>query len=56
MGMPDEVKLLRPDMNWYKDTAIEFSRAQISVDMFLFPYQYIDCATLSDLPKYTAGS
>ena len=56
MGTPDEVKLLRPDQTWYKDTAIEFSRAQISVDMFLFPHQYIDCATLSDLPKFTAGT
>ena len=56
MGTPDEVKLLRPAQNWYKDTAIEFSRAQISVDMFLFPRAYIDVATLSDLPKLTAGS
>ena len=56
MGTPDEVKLLRPAQNWYKDTAIEFSRAQISVDMFLFPRAYIDVATLGDLPKLTAGS
>jgi len=56
MGTPDEVKLLRPAMNWYKDTAVEFSRAQISVDMFLFPRAYIDVASLADLPKITAGT
>jgi protein transport protein SEC24 len=56
MGTPDEVKLLRPGQNWYKDTAIEFSRSQISVDMFLFPRAYIDVATLGDLPKLTAGT
>ena len=37
MGTPKEVELLRPAQNWYKETAIEFSRAQIGVDMFLFP-------------------
>ena len=56
MGTPNEVKLLRPEVSWYKDTAIEFSRQQISVDMFLFPYQYMDVAALSDLPRYSAGS
>ena len=56
MGTPDEIKLLRPAGVWYKDTAIEFSRAQISVDMFLFPRAYIDVASLSDLPKITAGT
>ena len=56
MGTPDEIKLLRPAMNWYKDTAVEFSRAQISVDMFLFPRAYIDVASLGDLPKLTAGT
>ncbi len=56
MGTPDEVKILRPQNNWYKDTAVEFSRAQISVDMFLFPSQYIDVAALCELPKVTAGT
>ena len=56
MGTPNEVKLLRPQSQWYKDTAVEFSRAQISVDMFLFPSQYIDVATLSELSKVTAGT
>lgn len=56
MGTPNEVKLLRPDVTWYKETAIEFSRQQISVDMFLFPYQYMDLAALGELSKYTAGN
>ena len=56
MGTPNEAKLLRPQMSWYKDTGVEFSRAQISVDMYLFPYQYIDAAALSELPKVTAGT
>jgi protein transport protein SEC24 len=56
MGTPNEIKLLRPEVTWYKDTAVEFSRQQISVDMFLFPYQYMDLAALGELPKYTAGT
>ena len=55
MGTPSEVTLLRPDTAWYKDTAIEFSRQQICVDMFLFPYQYMDLAALGELPKLTSG-
>jgi len=56
MGTPDEVTMLRPISSWYKDTAIEFSRCQIAVDLFLFPHQYIDCSSLSELPKLTSGS
>jgi protein transport protein SEC24 len=55
MGTPTEVMLLRPETAWYKDTAVEFSRQQISVDMFLFPYQYMDLAALGELPKLTSG-
>ncbi len=56
MGTPEEIKLLRPDKTWYKDTGVEFSRTQISVDLYLFPYQYIDVAALSELASYTAGT
>lgn len=56
MGTPEEVKILRPENTWYKDTAVEFSRAQISVDMYLFPQQYIDVSALCELSKVTAGA
>ena len=56
VGTPNEGKLLKAEKTWYKDTAVEFSRQQISVDMFLFPYGYLDLASLGELPKYTAGS
>lgn len=56
MGTPAEVKLLKPEQSWYKDTAVEFSRQQISVDMFLFPYQYMDLASLGELPRFTSGN
>lgn len=35
---------------------VEFSRVQISVDLFLFSSTYTDVATLSTLPKYTGGN
>jgi len=56
MGTKDEVQLLNPQMMWYKETAVEISRSQISVDLFLFPYTYIDSAALAELPKITAGT
>ena len=56
MGTPEEFKLLKPDTSWYKDTAVEFSRAQIAVDVFLFPHQFSDVATLCELAKQTGGT
>ena len=56
MGTPEEMKLIKPDVTWYKDTAVEFCRAQIGVDLFLFPYQYIDTAALKQLCENTAGT
>lgn len=35
--------------------AVEFSKMQICVDLFLFSAQYTDVATLVNLPKFTAG-
>jgi hypothetical protein len=43
--------LLNAEEAWYRTKAIEFSRVQISVDMFLFSANYTDIATLSQLPK-----
>jgi len=56
MGTPDEVKFLRPASAFYRDTGLEFNKCYISVDMFLFPSQYMDVASLSEMPKVTAGS
>ena len=55
MGTSEEYKLLSPSTSWYRDTGVEFSRSQISVEMFVFPHQYVDIATLNELPKNTAG-
>lgn len=38
-----------------QNKAVEFSKLQICVDLFLFSAQYTDVATLSNLPKFTAG-
>ena len=56
MGTDKEHTLINPENQWYKDNAIDFSRLQICVDMFLFSGQYTDVATLSVLPKMTGGS
>jgi len=56
LGTPDESNLLKPEINWYRDTALEFSKAQIAVDMYMFPERHIDCASLVELPRLTAGT
>merc|ERR1719162_509806 len=56
MGTAEEMKLIKPNMSWYKDTAVEFCRSQICVDMFLFPLQYIDASALKELVENTAGT
>lgn len=38
-----------------QNKAVEFSKLQICVDLFLFSAQYTDVATLANLPKFTAG-
>ena len=56
MGTDKEHLLLMPEIEWYKDNAIDFSRLQVSVDVFLFSGQYTDVGSLSVLSKYTGGS
>jgi hypothetical protein len=41
------VTLLKPDNQFYKDFALDCSRQQIAVDLFLFSPHYTDVATLS---------
>lgn len=55
LGTDREVELLRPVGEGYKDLATELTRAQISVEMFLAPQQYIDLASISPLAKFTGG-
>lgn len=55
LGTEREVELLRPVSDGYKDLGAELTRAQISVEMFLAPQQYIDLASISPLAKYTGG-
>lgn len=55
LGTDREVELLRPANEQYKELATELTRAQISVELFVAPQQYVDVATISCLPKYTGG-
>ncbi|KIL59467.1 hypothetical protein M378DRAFT_26985 [Amanita muscaria Koide BX008] len=50
-----ESGLLQAASPFYKTFAIDCSRAQVSVDMFLFSAAYQDVATLACLPHYTSG-
>lgn len=55
LGTDKEVALLKPDNQFYKDFALDCSRQQIAVDLFLFSPHYTDVATLSVLPQFTSG-
>ncbi|KAI0087345.1 protein transporter SEC24 [Irpex rosettiformis] len=55
LGTTKESGLLQAASPFYKTFAIECSRGQVSVDMFLFSAAYQDVATLACLPHYTAG-
>ncbi|KAI1794435.1 protein transporter SEC24 [Ganoderma leucocontextum] len=55
LGTSKESGLLQPSSPFYKTFAIECSRAQVAVDMFLFSAAYQDVATLACLPHYTSG-
>lgn len=55
LGTSKENSLLQTGNSFYKSFAVECSKQQISVDMFLFSSQYQDVASLSNLPRYTGG-
>ena len=55
LGTSKEGSLLQPANSFYKSFAVECSKVQVSIDMFLFSSQYQDVATLSNLPRYTGG-
>lgn len=54
-GTNKESALLQTQNSFYKSFAVECSKHQVSVDMFLFSSQYQDVASLSCLPRYTGG-
>ena len=52
LGTSKESTLLQAANGFYKNFAIECSRSQVSVDMWLFSAAYTDVATLSAFPFY----
>lgn len=50
-----EKSLLHTQNSFYKSFAVECSKSQVTIDMFLFSSQYQDVASLSNLPRYTSG-
>ncbi|KAI4209191.1 MAG: hypothetical protein LQ351_007866 [Letrouitia transgressa] len=55
LGTSKENGLLQTGNSFYKSFAVECSKNQVSIDMFLFSSQYQDVASLSNLPRYTGG-
>lgn len=55
LGTGKESSLLQTANSFYKSFAVECSKNQVSVDMFLFANGYQDVASLSNLPRYTGG-
>ncbi|KAK5115170.1 COPII subunit [Meristemomyces frigidus] len=55
LGTSKENSLLQTQSSFYKSFAVECSKTQVSIDMFLFSAQYQDVASLSNLPRYTGG-
>lgn len=55
-GKPKESQLLLNAADkFYKSFAVTCNSAQVTVDLFLTGTKYQDVATLSNLPRYTAG-
>ena len=55
LGTSKENGLLQTQSSFYKSFAVECSKTQVSIDMFLFSAQYQDVASLCNLPRYTGG-
>lgn len=55
LAVDKELALLRPADQFYKVLALDCSRQQISVDLFLMPPGYVDVATLSSMSQFTGG-
>lgn len=55
-GTPKEHSLFSAAQSFYKSFAVECNKTQVSIDMFLLGPQYQDVASLSNLPRFTAGT
>lgn len=55
LGTDKEHSLLNAVDTFYRQNAIEFSRQQVSVDLFLFANQFADLATVGTISKFSAG-
>ncbi|KAI9791483.1 MAG: COPII subunit [Peltula sp. TS41687] len=55
LGTGKENGLLQTANSFYRSFAVDCSKSQISIDMFLFSSQYQDVASLCNLPRYTGG-
>ena len=55
LGTSKEAALLQTGNSFYKSFAVECSKNQVSIDMFLFASGYQDVASLANLPRYTGG-
>jgi len=55
IGTDKETSLLNAESNWYKESSLDCSRQQVSVDCFLTPQQFIDVATLGSMSQFTGG-
>ncbi|KAH7279438.1 hypothetical protein KP509_37G019900 [Ceratopteris richardii] len=54
-GTDNEPSLRNPEDPFYKQMAADFSKMQISVNLYAFGDSYVDLASLGTLSKYTAG-
>uniref|UniRef100_A0AC35TY40 Protein transport protein Sec24A n=1 Tax=Rhabditophanes sp. KR3021 TaxID=114890 RepID=A0AC35TY40_9BILA len=50
-----ETELLSSANDFYKQFSLDASSAQIGIDLFALGNEYIDLATLTDLPKFSSG-
>jgi protein transport protein SEC24 len=55
-GTAQENTLLQPQSSFFKSFAIDCSRSQVCVDMFLFGNAYMDLTTLTGASRFTGGS
>ncbi|TFJ85316.1 hypothetical protein NSK_003739 [Nannochloropsis salina CCMP1776] len=61
LGTEREHAMLNPEESWYRTKAVEFSRVQISVDLFCVApagqqTPFMDLASLTALSKFTGGN